>query len=116
MSLKGNSLLVASALAIAGLTTGCANHMTQVNMKSSSKNSGLNLEIKAPTIDNQKADVVITNHYLLWGIGQKNEVNGNSICGGRPSKIVVEQRWYQALFQWFTFGIYSPMNTSFYCK
>ena len=73
-------------------------------------------EYNTTTIDNQKADVVITNHYFLWGVGQKNEVNGNSICGGRPSKIVVEQRWYQALFQWFTFGIYSPMNTSFYCR
>ena len=99
------------------MLAGCANHATIVHTGKSPKNTGLDFaDAKVPEGINQGSGRAIHNHYFLWGLFQKNDVDAAKICGGRmPRKIIVEQRWYQSLFQGLTFGIYSPMQTTVYC-
>lgn len=96
---------------------GCANHATIVHTGKTPKYKGLDLiETKVPDGIYQGRGHPIHNHYFLWGLFQKNDVDATKICHGRSiKKVVVEQRWYQSLFHWFTFGIYSPMQTTIYC-
>ena len=104
-------------LTIAFIFSGCANHTTTVYTATKPKQVGLEFgDVKVPDGIHQGAGYPIHNHYFLWGWIQKNDVDATKICKGRTiKKIVVEQRWYQSLFQWLTFGIYSPMQTTIYC-
>lgn len=108
-----NFALFASLL----LLGGCANHSTVLHMNQNHYRQGLDLEITAPSISKAEGSTKqITNHYFLGGVLQRNDVNVNKVCKGRSvQKVMVEQRWYQTLFTFITFGIYSPMTTTVYC-
>lgn len=96
---------------------GCANHMTSVNIGQKPAYTGLDVELNSPKGVNQGGSYEIHNHYILWGLLQRNDVDATKVCKGRAiKKVVVEQRWYQGLLSAITLGIYSPMQTTIYCK
>ena len=105
-------------LAVTMLATSCANHSTVVYLSQKPSDVGLDVIITQPEGFRQnESKTAIHNHYFLFGFLQKNSVDGKQVCGATGvKKIVVEQRWYQKVFELATFGIYSPMQTTFYCN
>jgi len=109
--------LILLALAVT-LTSGCANHETNIYFNKKYSNEGLDFDIAIPSGSRQQdAKLVKDNHYFLSGIFQKNSVDLSNACDkGKIKKIVIEQRWYQSALKIVTFGIYDPVQTSVYCE
>ena len=100
------------------LVTGCANHATNIYLNKKQSNEGLEFDIVKPSGSQQpNTGFVKDNHYFLGGIFQKSNIDLSNACNeGRIKKIVIEQRWYQGILKFVTFGIYDPMQTSVYCE
>ena len=97
-------LVLASA---ALLLAGCANSQHNVFI-------GKNVDYST---NYNKIDYKQTDHFFIGGIFQDSDVNAGSVCQSRKvSKVVVEQRWYQALISILTFGIYTPRSTYVWCE
>ena len=111
--MKRNILLLSTLLVVAG----CASYNTEIYFNKKPAEKGLQADFDTSKLlkFNQGGSVNITNHYILWGLFQKNKVDASSVCHGRASKVKVERRWYQSLLSAITFGIYSPMQTTIYC-
>ena len=99
-------LVLASA---ALLLAGCANTQHNVFV-----NKHVDYNTNYNTIDYKQTD-----HFFVGGIFQDSDVNAGSICaakGKKVDKVVVEQRWYQALISGLTMGIYTPRSSYVWCE
>ena len=93
-------MLLASALAL--LITGCAQQTF--------------------TVQNKPAAVapkgIITHHFFVSGIGQKENCRCGKICGGAENVVEAEtqQTFVNGLLGFITLGIYTPLEARVYCS
>lgn len=81
--------------------TGCATQTYHINGSSSSE----------PTADKMQ-------NFFISGLGQQQEINAASVCGGADKVIKVEskQEPVDILLGMLTAGIYTPRHAKVYCK
>ena len=59
-----------------------------------------------------------SQHFFVYGIGQEQEINAASVCGGaaKVAKVETQDTFVNGLLRMVTFGIYTPRDARVFCK